>query len=158
MKLSEWAHVAEIVASVVIVVSLAYVGLELSQNTLALQQSAYQDTFSELASLDLALAQDAELHRIVSKGQDDPEQLNEEEWSRFTHFNYPRLGVWEYLFLSKNEGGVSQSQWRAFEPYFINLFCKPGHERFFRENRESYSSEFVEYVEDEFENKCTHAT
>ena len=158
LTLSEWANVAEIVASIVIVVSLAYVGLELNQNTLALQQSAYQDTFSELASQDLALAQDAELHRIVSRGRYDPAQLDKEEWSRFTHFTYPRLGVWEYLFLSKDEGGVSQSQWRAFEPYFINLFCKPGYVRFFRENRESYSPEFVEYVSDEFDRKCTDPT
>lgn len=154
LKLSEWANVAEIIASFVIVVSLAYVGLELNQNTTALQMSSYQDTLSKLISLDLAVAQSSELHKIVSVGKATPDALTEEEWSRFTHFIYPRLGIWEYLFLSRDLGGVSNSQWQAFEPYFVNLSCSPGYVRFFRENEESYAGEFGDYLDNQVLSKC----
>ncbi len=154
LKLAEWANVAEIVASFVIVASLAYVGMELNQNTTALQLSSYQDTLDKLTSLDLAVAQSSELHRIVSLGRESPEALTGEEWSRFTHFIYPRLGIWEYLFLSKEQGGVSNSQWQAFEPYFVNLSCMPGYIRFFKENEESYAGEFGEYLDSQVLSNC----
>ena len=43
LKLADWASIAEILTSVVVVVSLIYVGFELNQNTIAIQQSSHQD-------------------------------------------------------------------------------------------------------------------
>lgn len=154
LKLSEWANIAEITASFVIVLSLAYVGLELNQNTTALQLTSYQDTLDKLTSLDLAVAQSSELHKIVSVGKENPDILTDEEWSRFTHFIYPRLGIWEYLFLSRGQGGVSNSQWVAFEPYFVRLSCTPGYIRFFEENEESYAGDFGEYLDGQVLANC----
>jgi hypothetical protein len=83
LKLSEWANVAEIIASIVIVFSLAYVGLELNQNTKSIQQSSYQSTLSMLTEGDLLLAADADINRIVTAAESDPTKLADEEWSRF---------------------------------------------------------------------------
>ncbi len=42
MKLSEWASVAEITSAFAVVISLVYVGLQVSQNTIAVTQSTHQ--------------------------------------------------------------------------------------------------------------------
>lgn len=146
LNLSEWANVAEIVASIVIVFSLAYVGLELNQNTNAIQQSSYQSTLSMLTEGDLLLASDAELNKIVTAAELNPSTIGNEEWSRFSRYALARIGSWEYMFLARNSGSISSSHWNAFEPYFQNLICTPGYRKFFIENTDFYDMIFANYV------------
>ncbi len=146
LGLSDWANLAEIVASIVIVVSLGYVGLEIKQNTLALQNESHRSTLEMMNSGQIVLATDAEFHRIYVLGLESPAELNDVEWSRFVQFMLPRLGAWEYLFLAKLEGSVSPGAWAAFDPYFREVICEPGLVRFFNAYDSSYAPEFVEYV------------
>ncbi len=65
LKLSEWASIAEIFASFVVIASLAYIGLEINQNTKALQQASYQSILSVISDADMEIASNADLNRIV---------------------------------------------------------------------------------------------
>ena len=80
LKLSDFASIAEILASVVVIASLAYIGLELRQNTQAMQQASYQSANDYLLQLDLAQATDEELNRLVMKAESTPADVTEEEW------------------------------------------------------------------------------
>jgi len=77
LKLSEWANVAEIVASVVIVASLVYVGLEVNQNTRALQNESYQFVLTALREGNDLLVTDADFYRIFVTGEDSPSELSD---------------------------------------------------------------------------------
>jgi len=145
LRLSEWANIAEIVASIVIVASLAYIGMELNQNTQALQQESYQTTLATMIDVDIAEATDESLSRILLSGMSSPGELTPEEWYRFARVAYARFGMWEYIFLSNRENAISHQQWTALEPYFIDLSCKMGFKRFWAENRTGFSPEFVNY-------------
>ena len=155
MQLSEWASISEIVASIVIIASLGYVALELNQNTQAIQQSSYQDALDTLSSGDFLLASDAGVHRIVKLGEVDSPEISETEWSRFEHFAFPRVGVWEHTFLAHSENSISEIQWTALEPFFINMFCKAGYRRFMKENRVAWSLDFLSYIDTEATPKCS---
>jgi hypothetical protein len=154
LKLSEWASISEIIASVVIVVSLVYVGFELNQNTQALQQGSYQSVLDRLAQSQMALALDEDLLNIVAIAEISPTELSAIAWRRFSHYVLPHFGEWEYLYLSKKDNAISDPQWLAFEPYFLGIFCKPGYRRFWNENRHAYSEEFIGYIETEVSPGC----
>lgn len=147
LKLADWANIAEIVASVVIVISLGYVGLEISQNTKALQNESHRSTLEMMNSGQNILATDEEFHRIYTIALESPADLNREQWSRFAQFMLPRIGAWEYLFLAKLNGSVSPGAWAAFDPYFREVICLPGLGRFMDEFRAAYAPSFVAYVE-----------
>jgi len=147
LSLSEWASVAEIVAAIVIILSLGYVGLELNQNTNATQQSSYQATLDTLTEGDYLLASNQELNKIVSTAETTPSELNDDEWSRFTRFAMPRIGSWEYMFLARQTNSISESHWMAFNPYFEYLICTAGYKRYFQENTYQYNLEFSQYVQ-----------
>ena len=147
LGLSDWAHVAEIIASIVIVVSLLYVGQELNQNTNSIQQSSYQSTLDNLIQGDLLLASDAELNDIVSRAEQDPDLVSEQEWSRFSRYALARFGVWEYVFAARESDSISETQWGSFSPYFEFLVCNTGYSRFFAENRAFYGESFLRYVD-----------
>lgn len=154
LKLADWANVAEIVASIAIVVSLGYVGLEISQNTKALQNESHRSTLAMMNSGQNILASDAEFHRIYMTGLESPAELDEVEWSRFVQFMLPRLGAWEYLYLAKLDGSVSQGAWAAFDPYFREIICTAGIRRFMEQYESAYAPEFVAYVENDPLSRC----
>ena len=62
LKLSEWANVAEISVSFIVVASLVYIGLEVNQNTQALQIDSYQSMNGYLLELDVAQASNEDLN------------------------------------------------------------------------------------------------
>ena len=154
LKLSEWTNIAEIIASIAIIVSLVYVGLQVKQNTYGFQQSSYQHVLDILVQGDMALAQDAELHRLVTSAMADPKTVPAEEWSRFSHFMFPRIGIWEYIYLARQENALNEFQWTAFEPYFRTLACETGVKKFWQENRNGFAASFNEYVARLIEKDC----
>jgi len=155
LKLSEWANVAEIAVSFVIVASLAYIGLEVNQNTQALQIASYQSMNNYLLELDVAQASNEDLNRIIMLAETSPSDVTAEEWVRFTKMAYPRYGLWEYMYLAIQENAISENQWLAFEPYFVGEFaCKRGYRRFWEEHHFGFSPLFNEYMQSEVLPTC----
>lgn len=156
LGLSDWADIAQIAASVVVVISLAYVGLEVNQNTKAIQNESHRSTLEMMNSGQLVLATDNEFHRIYISGLESPTDLSDDQWSRFVQFMLPRLGAWEYLFLAKLDGSASPGAWAAFDPYFREVICTPGLTRFFSEYKSAYAPSFVDYVETDPLRQCNN--
>ena len=154
-KLAELANVAEIVASVVIVVSLVYVGMELSQNTKAVHAASYQALIANLTEVDLAVVTNPHLDRIITTGEMTPTELSKEEWSTFSRYSLARTGQMELAYLSYRDGALSQLQWSGVDPFIAAVLCLPGYQRFWEENRASvFSPSFVDYVEDNVIPSC----
>jgi hypothetical protein len=154
LKLSEWASIAEIAASFVVILSLAYVGIELRHNTQALQHASYQNVLDRMSEEQLSLAANPDLLEIVMKAEVSPNDLSSLEWRRFRHQTLPAIGTWEYLYVANQEGAVSDLQWKAFEPYFLELICAPGYLKLWDELRYAFSPEFMVYIESTATKAC----
>ena len=68
LKLSEMASVAEIIGAFAIVISLVYVGVQLTQNTKGIRAQSYYNVLSGKNALYRELAADKELFNILSQG------------------------------------------------------------------------------------------
>lgn len=148
LSLPEWANVAEIIGTVVVIASLAYVGMEVNQNTQAVQLASYQSMNGLLIELDVAQASNGDLNRVMTIAETSPTEVTPEEWIRFVRMAFPRYGMWEYLYLSKQRDAVDENQWLAFEPYYRNEYaCKAGYIRFWEEHQEGFAPPFVEYMQ-----------
>ena len=155
LKLSEWANVAEIAGTLVVIASLVYIGLEVNQNTEALQIASYQSMNSYNLELDVAQASNEELNRIITLAETSPSDVTAEEWTRFIRMAYPRYGMWEYLYLSTQENGVEDDQWIAFEPFYLTEFaCKRGYRRFWEEHHLGFAPPFIKYMQSEVLPTC----
>ena len=154
LNLSEWANIAEIIAAGVIVASLVYVGYEIKQNTKALQTDSYQNVLAKIQELNVTLATDEEFHRIFRMGEQSPSELSESEWARFTQFNFSMMGLWEYMYLGKQNNSITPAVWSAFDPFFRGIVCMPGHRRFFEEQKHAHATEFMTYIEIEVIPAC----
>lgn len=149
LNLSEWANIAEITASIVLVLSLVYVGLELDRNTKAVHSGSWQDVVDNLIELDMAEAASEEVSDLVFRGESSPANLTEEEWWRFSKFADSRLGQIEHAYLAKSSNTLGESFWVALQGYVEHTVCKTGYRQYWTERGErGYHPEFYAYVSD----------
>lgn len=131
-----------------------FLAYELNQNTATLQNSSYQSVLENLTEWDRTLATNEDLNRIIIEAANSPENLSMGEWSRFERFAYSMFGTWEYIFLSNQQNALSDLQWTAFDPYFLELTCLPGYGHFWENNQSGFSIEFNEYIDTEAFSAC----
>ena len=154
LKLSEWANISEIGASIVVVLSLIYVGFQINQNTVALEQDQYQSVQEILHTVDMTLATDTELLEVVMLAEISPSEASALEWRKFSHLAFPRFATWEFIFLARKAGAVSEDHWSAMDPYFTEMLCHAGYRRFWQESMPVFAPAFAKHVEIGRASKC----
>jgi hypothetical protein len=148
VKLSELASIAEIVAAVAVVASLAYVALQINQNTIAIESSTrigrvdYGRQQSELLITEPGLA------KLVLAAEKKADNLTEEEQLLFYEFTTWRLAAWEMAYLDYIDGLMDEETWIGWDGYY-RLFVveKPGYQKFFRDTRPQWDSRFLTHVD-----------
>lgn len=147
LTLAQWANIAEITASVILVFGLVYVGLGLDRNTKAIHSETWQAVIDKLIDLDIAEASTPELSRILILGESSPQELTSEQWWRFSKFAESRLGEMEFAYLARGNDTLGEPHWVALEGYLAYTVCKPGYQLFWAQNGEgSYHPEFFDFV------------
>ena len=82
-SLQDWANLAEIVGSVAIVLSLIFVGLQLSENSKQVRSETAHNVTAGLQSWYNGLGVSAQASAIWRKGMSDPESLSKDEAVQF---------------------------------------------------------------------------
>ncbi|NIP50835.1 MAG: hypothetical protein GWN81_02360 [Phycisphaerae bacterium] len=145
----------QLIGIVGVLAGLVFLGYEIQQNTKAVQNESYLNILGMLTEQQTSMTTDEDLSRIIKTGEDTPNELTADEWYRFSQFILPRMGVWEYLYLGSLEGTVPDSLWAAFEPYFMDIVCKPGYERWLSEFGTQFAPQFIEYLNSTALPECT---
>ena len=68
MSLEQWAYVAQILGTIGIVVSLIFVGLQIRQNTGALQRNEHNSTMAQWTVIRQAIAVNREIAELMTTG------------------------------------------------------------------------------------------
>ena len=138
-----------------VLAGLVFLGFEIQQNTRAVQNESYLDILSLLSEQQTSLTTDEALSGIVKTGEESPSNLTPDEWYRFSQFVLPRFGVWEYLYLGRLEGTVTDNLWAAYEPYFLGIICKPGYGRWLAEYGTQFAPIFIVYLNEAILTHCS---
>jgi hypothetical protein len=130
-----------------VIVSIAFVGFELRQNTAAVRGATYQDLASTSVSLTTFLASDGEFAELYTRWQIDPGSLNDVERMRVYTFV---LGVgrnMENAFQQRRVGTLTDDLWLGYLETWRSLAVRPGFPDYWDAHKARYSSEFREYVD-----------
>ncbi|WOJ93786.1 hypothetical protein R0135_01135 [Congregibacter variabilis] len=156
LTLSEWANIAEILGSAVVVLSLIFIGLELRQNTNALYTNSWQQVIDKMIDLDLSEASDETLGRVMIEGETNLGALSKEEQWRFYRVAQARLGQLEFAYLAKINGTLDEFHWGAMEGYLRHMLCMPGYVDFWEDMGSTvYHPQLYAYVEGDILNSCS---
>ena len=117
LSLSDWGSLAEIVATVAVVISLVFVVISLERNTAVMQAS--NDNF--IYELQYARTRDIVsspgMAAIYVKHRNG-EELSAEEQERFFWDKMQELSTWEIAFNRHRDGLFSTQLWEGWNKYF----------------------------------------
>ena len=152
MTLADLGNIGEFVGAIAVVISLAYLAVQIRQNTKTLRASTYQAVLdSARADNELVLVH-PHLERIYRMGRRVPTALTDEERPLFRHLIAQLLLNHEAMFLQHQHGVIDEDLWRRRQVALRALVLQPGVRQWWagggsRNVRESFDRGFQELVD-----------
>lgn len=151
MKSDAAKLIVEAGGAIAVLLGLVFVGLELRQNTEAVEAATFQALTDASSEYILSIASDAELTRIVTTGHADPAALNEQEYARFFMVNRSYWVRMQNVYSQWQRGTLSKGDWLLYQRIICgsgeNLNSLQGLIQTFDEHREILAPEFNQFVE-----------
>ena len=142
------ALVSEIVGAAAVVISVAYLAMQISEsNDELVSQSHFNALMLGHRPIELTLG-NADLATLVHRGTREPDALSPDEWFRFTQYQVMAVNAWEFFYYEHAKGSMSEQLWTGADNYYtVLLKSSPGMQRFWSENRHVYAAPFNDYVD-----------
>ncbi len=138
MKLSEWAHVAEIIGGAAIVASLVFVGIEVRENTQVVRAQSDRMIDQQNVALNIVVTESSDFAEILVRGESDRGSLNAVDLARFDNYCLARFGAYENVVGNFSGGFISSEEFEIWTVHFESRFLKPGYRHFWQEYRHAY--------------------
>ena len=99
MSFEHWSNVAQIVGSIGVIVSLVFVGLQIRQNTGALQRNEHNSTMSQWTVIRMAVAQNRAVAELMTAGLQGQAALDAADQLRLEHmlaeYAWASFHIWD---------------------------------------------------------------
>ena len=145
-KLERIALVAEVVSAVAVVISLAYLGYEVSQNTSAVASTSYQAIHDSEDSFWQTLSSDTSTSRIWELGLKEAPSLSEAERAQFTISARRLIYLFQNVHYQRRKDVVDDELWDAWAASLDEFLTEPGFVEVIRSTKSHLSPAFVELV------------
>lgn len=141
------AAVGELGGALGVVISLLYLGRQISLNTAAMRRTAaHEATEGMLNWFSHALA-DPEVTRIWTQGIERLDNLSEDEIARFALVQFNLMKVAEDIHFQHIEGAMDPGLWEGWSQMFEQYLGAPGSQEYWERRRLLFSKRFREYVD-----------
>jgi hypothetical protein len=147
MQLGMAAAVAQIVASLGMIVTLFYLALQIRQNTRATRAATYQSVTTHITSANALIAGSPDLAALVDKAAEGLSGLSLVERTRFDGVASGYFRHYDAVYYHFRIGALEREQWEGFERYLRLGLAWPGVSAWWSENRAYFSSHFVSLVD-----------
>ena len=135
LKLSDWAHIAEIIGGIAIIASLIFVGVQIQENSRAVRSATFQaSTDSDLAVLE-PMVNDPDLAFLYNNYRDEPGSLTPQQLGRVAFLIVSMFRQFENVFEQYQAGTLPESRWLSSKGVLENLIKTPGGYCFFTGSR-----------------------
>ena len=126
-----------------VLLGLIFVGLELKQNTAAMQAATVQGLYDSSQEHMLLLASNPELLEIQLNGATNPDQLSDTEALQYFFLMRVRWVRYQNAFLQYQRGTMGEEDWETYK----GLICRRARPAW-PVHKHAMSSQFVEFVEE----------
>ena len=147
-KLSDWASIAEIVGGVAIVISLIYVGLQVSDSTRAVRSATANDAAAVTISWYLEVGSDAQRSEIFFNGITNIESLSPEETYQFTMMLHAVMLAFQNAYYLSQEGTLDPEVQQSMTNVILSAKDGPGFQYYWDVRGELFRSDFAAYVDE----------
>jgi hypothetical protein len=152
IKLERWALFAEIAGAFAVVLSVAYLALQVSDNNRLLRSQAHFNALS-LGQRPLEMMVENEnLAEVIVRCNTDPTAVDQATWERCANYYFMQFNSWEYFYYQYTDDSIPPQLWRGAAAYFKQqVQTNTGYARFWSEGQIAFDEPFHSYVASEFE-------
>ena len=118
LELSDWASIAEVIGAIAVVVSLIYVGFQISANTAEIRASNRQHLINRSGEATLTAASNPQLAKALIKAAAG-EPLSSDEYAQYSYFVRGMQYDIQEAYLLFIEDRLDESYWRTRAAIFM---------------------------------------
>ena len=146
-NLARLATLAEIGASVGVMISVVYLAIQIQGSNEQLRAQFYNDTLDKLHKPLELVAGDQSLAEIVVRAETDPEALSPQEWQRYSDLQQIRYDAYEHAYYAHQDGELREELWRGIDSILTGRVKSSGFKRFWEQSGGGFAEPFHGYVE-----------
>lgn len=156
LKLSEMAHIAEIVGAAVIVLSLIYVGVQVNDSTRAVRSATANETSAAMSSWYVTVGGSEQASRVYYDGLTNPDSLSRQEFTQFVFMAHGMVLEYQAAFYLSEEGTLDWSLGQSLVNTLAGVREMPGFLRYWEQRRDLFEPGFRAFVDDVIANGTTN--
>ena len=157
LTLENGYYISQMVAAVLLVLSVVYLALQVHQNTSAMRLSNFQAVSIGWANVFGALVNNEEVSDIYRRGLFEQGTLNEIEQIRFRSLGMLILRMFHECFEEQHEGGVRQVRWESSQRVAVDIMQTPGMQILWSSRKHWFPDDFQVYMDNLIKLSATEA-
>jgi len=118
--------IGEIVGALAVVVTLVYLVIQIRQNTAAVATATYESTMTGFNDINVVVASDPELARLLDRGTQNSDALSVGEITQFNFLLRCYANQWWKLLKLRERGSLSEADWSVFAKEAAQFLDQPG--------------------------------
>ena len=146
MTFQDLGSIGELIAAIATLVTLAYLALQLKQNTTALKSQTFQQSSMDMSLTANSISSDGDLAKIIIKAEDGLKVLSSEERLRFHFWMLVAVRRFEAIYIQAEYGSIERERIKGFERSILSLLSNVGLE-WWETAKTAFSEEFIIYVD-----------
>ena len=127
--------VGEIIGAVAVLVTLIYLAIQIRKNTRAVEQESHRTLLQHQHAIWSLLLNNKELNDVVRRGENDPDDLSEDEWSDFVKYMFMYMNIWDATFQNFRSGNMDEAVYRSWDSGLRLVSRKVAYKRFWELNK-----------------------
>ena len=127
--------IAELLGAVAVIVTLAYLAIQIRQNTRSVTTATYDSVLSAFNDVNTVVVNNPDVASIFIRGNDEPRSLNDAEAVQYAFLMRCWANQWFKLLRLYQQGVLSDAEWSRFGLEAAQAFDTPGGRLFKAENR-----------------------
>jgi hypothetical protein len=131
-----------LVGTAAVVVSLIYVGLQVRQNTAAIQTSTSQDVYQLHQDRSLIELQDPEFAELLLRATRSPQTMTPVDSLRYNRYLNLLLNLQESVYTNALQGTMEEGLAAGWLDGMAELPCRPGMHEYWRQGKLGYQPAF----------------
>jgi len=144
--------IAELVGSVAVVITIAYLAVQIKQSAKSARSAATNESRAAVTDVLTGISVDTEASRVYARGITNPDSLDPEERVRFDLIVYQTLRSAETLYWERREGLLSDEIWEGQWRTQRYLLTTRGGRQSWERQKNFVSASFMKWVDRNLEN------
>lgn len=133
LSLSEWSSIADIIATVAVVVSLIFVAFSLEKNTTVLSGQGEDDIYDRVSDIHFVILANPDLLDVYRKGRDNFVALTAREREQYELIMARFLDLWDRAIQREKQGLIQPGDIEPWQTWFEDFVGRHVNRAFWEE-------------------------